>query len=59
MIVTTSLLYIALGSLSELETQMEISYRLNYFKTSNGVDNEVTHVRKLLLGLIRYVKEKS
>jgi len=52
-------LYIALGSLSELETQLDISNRLKYLKSKDELDGKITHVRKLLLGLIKYVKEKS
>nr|WP_027339001.1 four helix bundle protein [Halonatronum saccharophilum] len=44
-------LYIALGSLSEVETQMIIAKRLGY--TSKSLDSELIKIRKMILGLIR------
>lgn len=54
-------LYISLGSLEELETQMIIGSNLYYFK-ANDLDPlylEIIHLRKLLIGLIKYLKNKS
>jgi four helix bundle protein len=51
-------LYIALGSLSELETQFEISIRLNYI--ASGVDTQSTfekiiYIRRMLAKLIKSI----
>jgi four helix bundle protein len=51
-------LYIALGSLSELETQFEISIRLNYI--ANEVDTQSTfekiiYIRRMLSKLIKSI----
>ena len=48
-------LYIALGSLSEVETQLIISKEINYIKLEQFeyLDVELTTIRKMLLGLIR------
>ena len=48
-------LYIALGSLSELETELIISKRIGYLKDEIIFD-EIVEIRKLLLGLIKYRK---
>ena len=53
-------LYISLGSLSELETQLIIANNLKYLTIT---DYELTieqleEIRKMLLGLIKYVKNK-
>jgi len=52
-------LYIALGSLSELETQLIISKNLNYSKTINGFLSKITDIRKMTFGLIKSIKNKS
>ena len=49
-------LYIALASLSELETQLVIAERLGYMKTTDLLD-EVTSLRRMTLNLIRYLKQ--
>ncbi|MDG2193789.1 MAG: four helix bundle protein [Polaribacter sp.] len=51
-------LYIALGSLSEVETQVEISRRLKYLKDDSIFERKITDVRRMLLGLIAYLKKK-
>lgn len=52
-------LYIALGSLSELETQIIISENLKYTSktVSENIQNEVTELRKMLIGLIKFTKQ--
>ena len=50
-------LNISIGSLSELETQMIISKRLEYINDSN-IFNEIVVVRKLLVGLKKYLADK-
>jgi four helix bundle protein len=49
-------LYIALGSLSELETQLLISIRLKYCDKNNDAINLVEEIRKKLLNFIKYFK---
>jgi four helix bundle protein len=50
----------ALGSLFELETQIDLSYRLGYTQTENfsQLNEELENCRKLLLALIRANKLK-
>jgi len=50
-------LNISIGSLSELETQMIIAQRLKYINESTIFD-EIISVRKLLIGLKKYLKSK-
>lgn len=45
-------LYIALGSLSELETQIIIAKRQEYIQ-ENSLNNEIDNIRKMLIGLIK------
>ena len=51
-------LYIALGSSSEIETQLEIAARLGYFDNPSDGLNLLIDIRKLILGLIRSLKKK-
>ena len=53
-------LYISLGSLSELETQLIIADNLKYIPTSvsEPIMNDLIDIRKMLIGLIKYVKNK-
>ena len=51
-------LYVALGSVAELETQLLLAKRLKLI-TSGEVLDRIEQVRQLLLGLIRYLKRKS
>lgn len=51
-------LYIALGSLSELETQFEISIRLNYIPNeveTNPIFNKIIYIRRMLSKLIKSI----
>ncbi|MBA3028658.1 MAG: four helix bundle protein [Desulfobacteraceae bacterium] len=48
-------LYIALGSLSELDTQWLLAKELEM--TSSTPENSVDPIRKMLLGLIRSIKK--
>lgn len=52
-------LYIALGSLSELETQLIISVNIGYLETENTISEQIIEIRKMLLGLINYLKNKN
>ena len=51
-------LYIALGSVSEVETQLIIAKRLNYIMSIENELNEITKIRKMLNGLISSIKRK-
>lgn len=53
-------LYISLGSIEELETQMIIGSNLTYFKSSDldPLFQKIIQIRKLLIGLIKYLKNK-
>jgi four helix bundle protein len=50
-------LYIALGSLAEVETQMIIASRLGYLNTLDFLLNDVKLIQRLLNGLIYCLKE--
>ncbi len=50
-------LYISLGSLSELETQVLISIRLKYLNDESLLDS-ITIISKKLINLIKYHKSK-
>ena len=54
-------LYIALGGLSELETQIIISHNLNYASENelNLIQSELTEIRKMILGLVNFLKNKK
>ena len=51
-------LYVSLGSLAELETQLLLSRDLGYAQNEE-INQRVERVRKLLLGLINYLKGKA
>ena len=52
-------LHISLGSLSELETQIIIAERLNYIENNDVLFDEIISIKKMIHGLIRYLKNKS
>ncbi len=49
---------ISLASLSEIETQLIISKRLDYLK-GNDLFEEIDALRKMTLSLIRYFKKQQ
>lgn len=51
-------LYIALGSASEVETQLIIAKRLNYIHSAQNELIELTSIRKMLNSLISSIKRK-
>jgi four helix bundle protein len=51
-------LYIAMGSLSEIETQLLLAKRLKLINESD-VFNDMESIRKMLLGLIKFLKRKK
>ena len=46
-------LYIANGSLSELETQLELSKLLSYINDDTALIDKIMYIRKMLSGLIK------
>ena len=52
-------LYIALGSVSEVETQLVIAKRLGYLDNLDSIEEQIRTVRKLILGLIRYLRRED
>ena len=55
----TQFLYMALGSVTELETQTIISKRLGYIDQEGELLHQTETARRLLLGLIKYLKKKA
>lgn len=51
-------LYISLGSLAELDTQLIVASEIGFFDYSKEIQDQVSSVRKPLLGLIKYLKSK-
>lgn len=52
-------LYISLGSLSEIETQLLISQNLGFFKlTGSPLEKDLNEILRMLTSLIRKVKER-
>lgn len=56
---TIQFLHISLGSLSELETQMIISKELDFIKEIDVILGNIKHVKKLIVGLIKFFKTKE
>ena len=56
---TIQFLHISLGSLAELETQLIIAEKLNYIKEPQTYLNKIIEIRSLILGLIKYLKNKK
>ena len=52
-------LYISLGSISEIETQILIAEKLGFLKSGNSLLEDVSAIRKMLAGLISYVSKKQ
>lgn len=51
-------LYIAMGSLSELETQLILANRLQFTDSVESYLSQIEKIKKMLFGLIRYVNNK-
>ncbi|MDI6744237.1 MAG: four helix bundle protein [Thermodesulfovibrionales bacterium] len=51
-------LYISLGSIAELETQILLAKKLNYLK-AEIVLSEIDKIRQMTLGLINYLKKRD
>ena len=53
-------LYIALGSASELETQLIICHRLGYIdQVANNLGIKIASIRRMLNALIKFLKQKA
>lgn len=55
----TQFIYIALGSLAELETQYLIAVELKFTPKSKELDSLLIDVKKLLLGFKNYIQNKK
>ena len=51
-------LYISNGSLSEIETQLEIATRLKYLNTMDELTENIKLIRKMLINLIKALSSK-
>ena len=58
---TIRFIYVALGSLAEVETQIIIAGKLNYLAQDVSVLllDDTKLLRKMLMGLVRYLKSKQ
>jgi len=52
-------LYISLGSLSELETQLDISIMLNFTKENKDIQNKIYFIKNMLSKLIISLNNKN
>ena len=55
---TVKFLYIAIGSIAELETELLIAENLQYLKNNEDISAKLSKIRSLILGLIKYLKSK-
>ena len=51
-------LYVSMGSLSELETQLLLSKRLKFTDNIDDHIKKIEQLKQMLFGLIRYIKNK-
>ena len=49
---------IALGSLAELDTQMLISQNLNFINNYDTIEQQISKIRALLIGLAKYYEKQ-
>lgn len=52
-------LYVALGSLAEVETQVILAEKLSYLSNSDDLYVRLQSTKQMLIGLIKYLKNKS
>nr|WP_321409420.1 four helix bundle protein [uncultured Carboxylicivirga sp.] len=52
-------LYIALGSASEVETQLIIANRLEYLENIETESDQITSIRKMINALIKSIRRRS
>lgn len=53
----TRFLYISLGSLAEVETQLEIATRLNYVNDNSTIVEKIIYIRRMLTKLIKSLEK--
>jgi len=51
-------LYVALGSLAELETQLLLAKELGFIN-ENSLESSINSIRKMLIGLIKYLSKNQ
>ncbi len=51
-------LFHALGSVAEVETQLEIALRLGYIRSNNLEMEKLTRIRKMLVSLIKAIRRR-
>jgi len=51
-------LYISLGSLAELETQLLLSRELEFVESSE-IEQDIERIRKMLFGLIKHLRRRK
>lgn len=56
---TVQFLYISIGSIAELETQLLISKELEYIMNVDKILDDLTKIKGVILGLIKYLKTKT
>ena len=56
---TIQFLHVALGSASELETQLIISNKLGFIEDVSNQLKTISEIKQQLLGLLRYLKNKN
>ncbi len=52
-------LYIALGSCSEVETQIIIAKELSFINDTKSILNQIKEIKKMINGLLKYIKTKQ
>jgi four helix bundle protein len=52
-------LYVDLGSLAEVETQVIIAEKVRYINNSDNLLTRVLSIKQMLLGLIKHLKHKK
>ena len=52
-------MYIAMGSLSELETKILLSQRLQFVNSVDNYLDQIEKIKQMLFGLIRYISKRD
>ncbi len=52
-------MYIAMGSLSELKTQILLSQRLQFVNSVDNYLDQIEKIKQMLFGLIRYISKRD
>lgn len=51
-------LYVSLGSITEIETQLEIAKRLRFYTEDNVLERDSIYIKRMLIKLIQVLKAK-